>query len=66
MSIDLSGAEWRKSARSGQEGSCVELAGLPSAIAVRDSKDPSGPAFVFGRPAVAELLTRIRGGQLDL
>jgi hypothetical protein len=66
MSTDLSRAVWRKSARSSAEGSCVELAGFPSAVAVRDSKDPAGPAFVFGRPAVAELLDRVKAGKLDL
>jgi len=44
---DLSGAHWRKSTRSGSSG-CVEVAdNLPGIIAVRDSKDPDGPALVF-------------------
>lgn len=66
MAIDLSGARWRKSTRSGQEGSCVELAGLPDAIGVRDSKNPDGPALVFRRGAVAALLADVKAGQLDL
>ncbi|WP_440071821.1 DUF397 domain-containing protein [Streptosporangium sp. OZ121] len=47
--VDLSGAEWRKSARSNsQGGACVEVArNLPGVIAVRDSKNPNGPALVF-------------------
>lgn len=40
---DLARATWRKSSRSGSSGSCVEVAGSPDAIAVRDSKDPDGP-----------------------
>ncbi|MEO3744306.1 DUF397 domain-containing protein [Plantactinospora sp. B5E13] len=38
---------WRKSSRSGSDANCVEVAELPSAVAVRDSKDPDGPVLVF-------------------
>ena len=38
---------WRKSSHSGDEGACVEMALLPEAVAVRDSKDPAGPVLVF-------------------
>jgi hypothetical protein len=32
----------------GNGGSCVEVArNLPGAVAVRDSKDPGGPALIF-------------------
>ncbi|MFJ5222173.1 DUF397 domain-containing protein [Streptomyces sp. NPDC088400] len=44
----LSGADWFKSSYSDdQKGMCVEGARLGGdAMAVRDSKDPHGPAFV--------------------
>jgi hypothetical protein len=45
--FDLSRAVWRKSARSGQNGNCVEVATAGPAVAVRDSKDPAGPRLVF-------------------
>ncbi|MCM0674246.1 DUF397 domain-containing protein [Micromonospora phytophila] len=45
--MDLSGATWRKSTRSGN-GECVEVADdLPGVVGVRDSKDPTGPALTF-------------------
>ncbi|MDG4757150.1 DUF397 domain-containing protein [Micromonospora sp. WMMD710] len=47
--MDLSNATWKKSTRSGTSGNdCVEVAdNLPDVVAVRDSKDPSGPALTF-------------------
>ncbi|MGQ5259155.1 DUF397 domain-containing protein [Micromonospora sp. ZYX-F-536] len=47
--MELTGARWHKSSRSsGNGGDCVEVAdNLPGVVAVRDSKNPSGPALTF-------------------
>lgn len=45
--MDLSRATWRKSSRSNSGGNCVEVAAGPGWSAVRDSKDPQGPALVL-------------------
>jgi len=49
---DLAGLTWLRSQRSGPTGgNCVEVAFLPSGeVAMRNSRDPGGPALVFTRP----------------
>jgi hypothetical protein len=47
MTVDLSGARWRKSQKSASNGGCVEVADLGTHVAVRDSKNPAGPTLVF-------------------
>ena len=45
-------AQWRKSTRSNNQGECVEVAtNLPGVVAVRDSKDPTGPVLTFSSRA---------------
>jgi hypothetical protein len=61
---DLTGVSWRKASRSGSSGSCVELGRVGDVIAVRDSKDPQGPALVFPRTAWSAFTDRVRSDAL--
>jgi hypothetical protein len=46
--MDLAKAVWRKlSYSSANGGNCIEVAQLRGRAAVRDSKDPDGPALQF-------------------
>jgi len=64
--LNVSSVCWRKSSYSGSEGgNCVELAGVASVVAVRDSKDPDGPRLAFGRAAFSTLASDIRAGRYD-
>jgi hypothetical protein len=49
----LDGAQWRKSSYNGATGaSCVEVAKLPDAVAIRDSKTPGGPVLTVSPAAL--------------
>jgi Domain of unknown function (DUF397) len=64
--MDLSSAHWRKSSYSSGGGNqCVEVATLPGAVAVRDSKDPHGPMHLLGPAAFRDLIRRIKRGDFD-
>ncbi|WP_089209012.1 DUF397 domain-containing protein [Streptosporangium subroseum] len=65
--MDLFGVVWRKSQRSAANGNCVEVACLPERrIAVRDSKDRTGPVLIFGGSEWAAFVAGVKGGDFDL
>ena len=65
--MDLSNASWHKSSYSGGNGGgCVEVAAnLPGVVAVRDSKNPAGPALTVSPGMWRALTAAIKSGQLD-
>ncbi|MGP3925440.1 DUF397 domain-containing protein [Streptomyces sp. 8N616] len=63
-SLDLTAAQWRKSSYSSDTGGdCVEVAAMPHAIAIRDSKNPDGPALTFTPAAFAAFVTAAATGE---
>ncbi|WP_192759272.1 DUF397 domain-containing protein [Actinomadura algeriensis] len=62
--MDLSNVTWRKASRSASNGgNCVELAGFPGTVAVRDSKDPDGPVLLLPRVALREAVQAASDGR---
>jgi hypothetical protein len=55
---------WRKSRRSNGSGDCVEVATLDEGprIAIRDSKDPAGPALTVSPADWRSFTARIKSG----
>ncbi len=62
---DVSKPVWRKSRHSGING-CVEIAVLRGAVAVRDSKDPSGPVLCFRPDEWQAFIDGVRDGEFEV
>ena len=59
--MDLSRIDWRKASySSGNGGACIEVAAVPRTVAVRDSKDPAGPALAFTPGRWREFTRRVK------
>jgi hypothetical protein len=57
---------WVKSSHSDPDNACVEVAQLPNAVGVRDSKDQDGPVLAFGPDAWRGFVAGVKAGQFDL
>jgi len=59
--------QWFKSSYSSNGGACIEVAANLVAtrgiVPVRDSKDPHGPALVFGVNAFAAFADAVKAGE---
>jgi hypothetical protein len=63
---DLTGASWRKSSISNSQGACVELARLSDGeFAVRNSRNPDGPALIYTRAEIEALIEGVKLGEFD-
>jgi len=64
---DLPVNAWQKSGRSSPSGNCVELAQLPdgAGIAVRNSRDPLGPALIYTRDEIEAFIRGAADGDFD-
>ncbi|QGK69322.1 DUF397 domain-containing protein [Allosaccharopolyspora coralli] len=59
-------ASWRKSARSGALGNCVEVSALDGGdVAVRNSRFPDGPALLYTRAEMAAFVAGAKDGEFD-
>lgn len=63
----LTVARWVKSRLSNPSGNCVEIAELldGAAIAVRNSRDPDGPALIFTRAEIDAFVRGAAAGDFD-
>ncbi|MEV5506063.1 DUF397 domain-containing protein [Streptomyces orinoci] len=64
MTTDSLPLTWFKSSYSGNGGSCIEVAtdlvASRGVVPVRDSKDPHGPALLFGSGAWSSFVTSVK------
>ncbi len=64
---DIPGITWQKSRRSNPSGNCVEMARLAdgSGFALRNSRDPYGPALIYTRDEIEAFIQGAADGDFD-
>src|SRR5688572_4626919 len=67
IGADPSALAWQKSRRSNPSGNCVEMAALPggAGIAVRNSRDPHGPALIYTPEEITAFILGAKDGDFD-
>ena len=63
---DLPLSAWRKSTHSGSGINCVEVAFLDRFVAVRDTKDRSGPMLAFMLPEWETFVAAAKDGEFNV
>jgi hypothetical protein len=67
LKVDLDRAEWRKGNHGGScSDSCVEVAFVDGAIAIRDSARPDGPVLLFTQAEWDAFVAGAKDGEFDL
>jgi hypothetical protein len=61
----LQDARWVKARASDGKNECVELAEVGESIAMRNSRDPEGPALIFTRSELAAFVDGASKGEFD-
>lgn len=68
--VDLTGANWRKSSKSGAQGQCVEVAtelpAMPGHVAVRHSQRPDAETILYTNAEWDAFLDGARNGEFNL
>ena len=63
---ELGDVLWQKSRRSSAQGNCVEIAALPGGgAAVRNSRQPQGPALIYTKAEMEALILGVKDGEFD-
>jgi Domain of unknown function (DUF397) len=65
VSPDFSRARWFKSSTSG-DGGCVEVAILPTAVGIRDSKTTDSPVLVVSRESWAQFVAGVKADEFGV
>lgn len=63
-SADELPVKWQKAKSSGS-GECVEVGPFNGMIAVRDSKEPSGPALIYTTSEWRAFVSGVKSGEFD-
>jgi hypothetical protein len=61
----LVGIRWVKASASDGLNDCVELAEVGESVAMRNSRDPEGPALIFTRSELAAFVDGASKGEFD-
>ena len=65
MEADLSRAVWQRSTYCDNSGSCVEVAFVGHAVALRSSDGPDGPILIYNDEEWRTFLEGVRSGEFD-
>ncbi|MEU8522424.1 DUF397 domain-containing protein [Streptomyces sp. NPDC048577] len=62
---ELAGARWVKAKASDALNECIELAAVGENIAMRNSRDPKGPALIFTKGELSAFLNGAAKGEFN-